>query len=255
MEVKNNPTDDMRSIDRSTKKVCIFTKGEGQMITRSKYSGSMTSVMDQASFIRAEAFFTLVLALFVAIGGKISYNWQLNWLLLIGTFVAAIVCIFIFEGSDEPLVSAVGVCGMSLALGLMIGPLAALYPDLVIVEGVVVTAAIMVVMSALGIMFPQIFEGWGIYLMAALTLLIVAQFAQIIFVMMGFAQAANMPLITWAGVAIFTGFVAYDWSKSLSLPYTLDNAIDASGGLILDAVNLLIRLWEIFGSSSSKSSK
>jgi FtsH-binding integral membrane protein len=84
-------------------------------------------------------------------------------------------------------------------------------------------------------------------------MLIVAQFAQLIFISLGFEQARNMPGLTWIGIAIFTGIVAFDWARALSMPYTLDNAIDASGGLILDAVNIFIRLLQILGSSSSSS--
>lgn len=139
-----------------------------------------------------------------------------------------------------------GVSIMSGALGLMIGPYVALYTAEVVIYAVVTTALIMVVMSAIGIMFPQIFEGLGPYVLAGLVLLLVAQFAQLIFISLGFEQAQDMTWITWAGVILFTGIVAYDWSRALSMPYTLDNAIDASGGLILDAVNLFIRLLELY---------
>ena len=55
-----------------------------------------------------------------------------------------------------------------------------------------------------------------------------------------------MTAFAWLGVLVFTLYVAYDWSQALNKEYTLDNAIDASGGLILDAINLFINILQIF---------
>ncbi len=221
------------------------------MLTEGIWNRTGTDEMSRSAYVRCIALFTLVVGSVVAGGAVVSYSWPMTWLLLLASFVASIICIFVFTGSSNPFVSGLGVTGMSLALGLMIGPLVATYTTVVVMQAVVTTAAVMVVMSALGILFPKIFEGWGPYLAAGLTLLIVAQFAQIIFLAMGFAQAGHMPILTWFGVAVFVGFVAYDWTRALQLPHTLDNAIDASGGLVLDAVNLFIRFLEIYGGSSS----
>jgi len=204
-------------------------------------------MMSKESYIRTIAVFTLLMALVVAGGVMISYTWTPSWLLVIVTFLASIAFIFMFKMSDNPLVSGIGVSGMSLAMGIMIGPLVAAYAGIVVVKAVVTTAAVMGVMSFMGIVYPKVFEGWGPYLMAGLVLLIVAQFAQIIFVALGFAAAADMPLLAWLGIGIFTALVAYDWAKALAQPYTLDNAIDASGGIILDAINLFIRFLEVYG--------
>ncbi len=224
------------------------------MFTDNIWNRDGADEMSKSAYIRAVAFFTLVVGGLVAGGAVISYSWPFSWPLLIGTFMISIICIFIFQKSDNWMVSLVGVGGMSLALGLMIGPAIALYAEIVVMEAVVTTAAIMVVMSVAGILFPKVFEGFGPFLMAGLVILIVAQFAQIIFISLGFTQAMDMPLLAWAGVAIFTFFVAFDWSRALSLPFTLDNAVDASGGLILDAVNLFIRLLQIYASAQGSSS-
>lgn len=213
----------------------------------SRYS----NVMSESGYIRAIAFFTLVVAMVVAGGSVVSYDWNMTWLLLIGTFVGAVVGILTFQFSDNPVVSFVGVSGMSLALGLMMGPLLRHYDAPTIFQAVLITALIMGVMSVVGILIPAFFRSWGPYLLGALSLLIVAQFAQIIFVAIGFTQAVHMPILNWIGIAIFTAYVAYDWSVALDQDHTLDNAIDASGGLILDAVNLFLR---ILASSNSNSS-
>ena len=201
--------------------------------------------MSQTAYIRSIASFTLIAACLTTLGALTSYQWSPSWLLILGSFVGSMVCIFLFQGSDNPLLSFLGVSGMSFLMGLMIGPVTAMYHIANVVQAVVLTAGAMGLMSLAGIMVPAVFRGWGPYLMAGLTLLIIVQFSQLIFLALGFEQAARMTWITWAGVLVFLGLTAYDWARALSLPYTLDNAIDVSGGLILDAINLFLRFLQL----------
>lgn len=210
------------------------------------------SQMSESAFMRAMALFTLVEGLLVTIGARMSYNSPASWILLLLPFGISLVCIWIFESSKSPMVSGIGVAGMSLALGLMIGPFVKLYDVNIVLEAVVLTGAVMVVMSLLGMAFPSFFLGIGSFLIAGLVFLIVFGFGQIFLVAIGIHQANSSGLNTlmaWAGIAIFSGLVAYDWVKALDGERTLDNAIDASGGLILDAVNLFLRILEILGKS------
>ncbi len=215
-----------------------------------------TDVMERNQFIQAMSFSTLLVGAVLGVGVFISFTWTLSWLLIGITFAVAIGCIFVFKGSHNPTVSFLGVSGMSLAMGLMVGPVIATYAGIVVLQAVFTALAIMVIMSVLGIMFPQAFIGIGSYLMAGLTMLIFAGFAQIFLTMLGFGEAVNMPILDWVGVGIFTLYVAYDWAKALenAEDYTLDEAIDASGGLILDFLNLLLRLLEIYARAQSSKS-
>ena len=222
------------------------------MLTEGIWNRTGASTMSENLFVRSVAFFTLLEAVLVGGGSLVSYSWEPSWILILGSFVGSMVCIFAFTTSEDPVISALGVGGMSVLLGLMIGPLIAMYPAQAVILAVVTTAATMSVMSIVGILFPATFKGWGPYVMGGLTLLIVAQFAQLFLIALGVGGAQSMPLITWAGVVLFVGIVAYDWSQALEMPYTLDNAIDTSGGLILDAVNLFIRFLQIFGGKGSR---
>ncbi len=207
--------------------------------------------LSESGYIRAICFFTMVMAGIVGAGSVLTYAVAFSWLLLGGCFAGALIGILMFTMSDNPLVSFIGVSILSLALGLMMGPTIAHYAAPVVMKAVIITALVMIVMSLLGIMVPAAFRGIGPYLMAGLTLLIVAQFAQIIFAGFGFHEATHLPLVTWAGIALFLGYTAYDWTRALELQYTWDNAIDTSGNLILDAVNLFLRILEVTSSSSS----
>lgn len=222
-------------------------------ISSSVWKRTGVSEISRNAYIRLVCLFTLLVAATTAIGALVSYHWPFSWPLLIGTFIGALACIILFELAGNPFLSAIGVNGMGFLLGLMMGPAVAQYTGFVVLEALVSTASIMAVMSIVGILVPQLFRGLGAYLLAGLTVLIFAQFAQLIFLSLGFRSAANLPLLDWLGVSIFTLYVAYDWSKALDVPYTVDNAIDVSGALILDAINLFLRLLAIFGRSSSSS--
>ncbi len=212
-----------------------------------KRSGKNT--MSKSMYLRSIALFTLLVTLVVAKGAMTSYSWAFSLTLLIGSFVVSIISILVFTASDEPLISALGVTALSYSLGIMMGPMLTLYSGYVISQAIVTTATILVIMTFAGITYPKVFEGMGPYLFGALAFLIIAMFGQIIFVAIGYPQAANMPIINWIAVLIFTLYIAYDWSRALTLPYTLDNAIDVSGALILDLVNLFIHLLQIYSRS------
>jgi len=181
----------------------------------------------------------------VAISASITYSWQFSWPLLIGTFIASIVAIFIFHGSDNWPISLFGVSVMSVALGMMIGPSVALYSADVVVKALLTTLGITLVMSVIGAVIPQSLEGLGSVLMGALMLLIVGNLARIFMPMFGI-PGDPLSILDWVGAGVFTIYIMYDWNRAMRLPHTLDNAIDVSGALILDVVNLFLYLLRLY---------
>ncbi len=192
--------------------------------------------------------------LLVSGAAAMAFTWPFSWPLLIGTFVAAIAGIVIFSASDSPFISFVGVSVLSVALGFMIGPVVALYALPVVVKALVTTAGVTVLMSVLGIVYPKSLEGLGGFLLGGLMLLIAGNLARIFLPMFGIPSEA-LGILDWVGAGLFTVYIVYDWNRAMRLPYTIDNAIDTSGALILDVVNLFLYLLRLFGGSGSKSSK
>lgn len=201
--------------------------------------------MTKSAYVRAIAFFTLVMSVIVTVGARISLSFPPTWGLLLGCFAASVIGIVVFTKSDVPAYSFAGVSLLSISMGLMIGPTLRLFKHQDILQAVVMTLIVMVGMSVLGFIFPKFFSGLGPFLLAGLILLIVFQFGQIIFIALGFGAAAKMPALTWLGIILFSMYVSYDWVIAMEQDYTWDNAIDASGSLILDAVNLFLRLLSL----------
>ena len=205
-----------------------------------------TDILSDPQYVRAIATYTFFVGTLMFVSMYISYRWELSLTTILVAFGAAIGAIFIFKGSDKPAISTLGVCLLGAALGIMIGPAVATFSTDVVMEGIFSAIAIMVGMSILGVMFPNAFIGMGAYLMAALTALIFAGFAQILFAYLGFPQALDMPWLNLAGILVFTLFVAYDWADAMKKEHTLDNAIDASGGLVIDLANLILKFIIFF---------
>lgn len=201
-----------------------------------------TEMLSDPQMVRAIAAYTFFCGTLMFIGMYVSFRWELNLITILVSFAVAVGSIFIFKGSDKPPVSTLGVSLLGVALGIMIGPAAATYGAETALQGIFAAISIMVGMSILGVIFPNAFIGLGAYLMAALSALIFAGFAQILFAYLGFKQALDMPLLNIAGIGVFTLFVAYDWAKAMKGPHTLDAAIDAAGGLVIDLANLVLKM-------------
>lgn len=194
--------------------------------------------------------FLWTVALVTAAAGA-SFAWDFGWALLIGTFVASIVGILLFSFSQNWPISLLGVSILSVSLGLMIGPVVALFELGVVVNALVMTASITFAMSILGIIIPRSLEGLSGFLFGGLIFLIVGGFARIFLALFGFGD--SLWFIDWIGAGIFTIYIVYDWNRAMRLPKTLDNAIDASGALILDVVNLFLYLLRIYAASQGSS--
>ena len=54
-------------------------------------------------------------------------------------------------------------------------------------------------------------------------------------------------ILDWAVVAIFCGYIGYDWGRANSIPKTVDNAIDSAASLYMDIINLFLRILRIMG--------
>jgi uncharacterized protein len=56
--------------------------------------------------------------------------------------------------------------------------------------------------------------------------------------------------VDWFGVILFSGYIVYDFNRAQFVPKTVEHGIEIGVAIFLDAVNLFIRLLELFGMSS-----
>lgn len=209
-----------------------------------------SSVLSRSNYLSLIALSTCVAGVFLGLGAIITADMvpSLYHILLFAFFaLCSIVLIFVTRNA---VVSAIGVASMMVSLGCVMGPVVALYTAPSVLVAVVIAAVSMVIMSILGLVYQRLFLGMGPFLLAGLTLLIVAQFTQIIFMLMGFTGAADMPVFAWIGIVIFLGFTAYDWADALQQEFTADNAVKASAGIGLNLANLVGDFLELVGIKS-----
>jgi FtsH-binding integral membrane protein len=177
--------------------------------------------------------------------------WQpsLGELLLVGLAVP-IIGILIALRRDEWYLSFIGYLLVVTGLGAIIGPGVTHYKTSVVLNALFATGGVTIVMSLVGISYPNLLRGWGSYLFAALTALILVRIGQSVALGLSVPPSvAGLPFIDYIAAALFSVYIVYDWGRALLLPYTLDNAIDASVAIFLDVVNLFLSLLRIFGDS------
>lgn len=168
------------------------------------------------------------------------------WLLL-GAFVVSVVGIIVALASSNPLVSLLGYSLVILPMGVITGPVFAQFEHASIMRILFLTGGVTAVLGLVGAVIPDSLEGWGSWLLGALTLLILGQVGVIIAAAMGLEIGRAMTILDWVGVVLFSGYIIYDFNRAMHVERTHDNAIDCALAVFLDFINLFLRLLSLFG--------
>lgn len=163
---------------------------------------------------------------------------------LIGYFACCFLGIYITR-SENPIASFIGYNLVVLPIGALLSVCLPQYASEDIQLAIVITAAVVGVMTALATAFPQLFASMGNALLSAFAVSFVAELVAFF--------TGNVPSIfNWLFVIIFSLYIAYDWQKAQEYPKTLDNAIDSALDIYLDVINLFVRILKIIGKSKRK---
>ena len=158
--------------------------------------------------------------------------------------IGYLVCVFagtaIYQRSDDPVVSFLGYNLLVVPLGLMLVGMLPMYSPAVIAEAFLATGAITALMMFLAAGNPGFFLSIGRGLMIAFICSFVVELGFVIF------TGRSPSILNWAMIAIFSGYIGYDWARAQSLPKTLDNAVDCAAALYVDIVILFMRLLRTF---------
>ncbi len=186
----------------------------------------------------------------IAVSAACAYatlDWRPGLLPLILLMLVPFAGILLAAKSTNPLVSLLGYGLVVVPFGLSMGPIVAMYTAASVVKVLAVTTGMVVGLGVIGAVYPKSLESWGVFLIGALLVLILAQFVTIILAAFGLNVSGAMTALDWIGVGIFSLLVVYDLNRAMRVERTHDNAIDCAVGIYLDFINIFIRLLSIMG--------
>ncbi len=163
------------------------------------------------------------------------------WVFIGGFLVSGLVGICMFNMSSNPLISFIGYNFLVVPFGLVINLAVANYNPTIVLDAIQVTGLVTGLMMFLGTLFPAFFLRLGGMLCIALLCLLGVELFQI------FVLKKSYGWTDWIAVAIFSGYIAYDWARANHIPHTLDNAVDSAAALYMDIINLFLRVLRLLG--------
>ena len=191
-------------------------------------------------------------------GGSVFYGFLINFLsvmfledfflsinpiaFLVAYFVLCIAGSIVSATSNNPIVSFVGYNMIVLPIGGLLTIALQGYSGADIMAAIMVTGIVVLAMTALAIIKPDLFNGIGKALLIALILALVGEI-----VAMCFGYGGNA--FNWIFVILFSTYIGYDYAKAQKYPKCLDNAIDSAVDIYLDIINLFLRILEIISKS------
>ena len=164
-----------------------------------------------------------------------------RWVFLLGFIASSFYGVYLFNSSDKPLTSFIGYNFVVVPFGLIVNMVVSQFNPEIVLEAIKITGGVTLIMMMLGAMYPAFFQKISGALFAALLAVIVIQLFQAIFL------GIQSGWIDWVVVAIFCGYIGYDWGRANQIPKTVDNAIDSAAALYMDIINLFLRILRILG--------
>lgn len=202
--------------------------------------------------------FAVMLAFWTALGigssaaaAWVSRGWHLSIWGFLGLFIIALAGTIIAIKSDYPPFSLLGYAMVTVPFGLMVGPVVALYTAASVAKVFGITSAMVVVLGLVGAFHPGSLEHWGVFLFGGLVVLLLGMIGVPIAAAFGVPVGGALTWLDWIGVALFSGYVIYDFNRAMHVERTHDNAIDCALAIYLDFANIFIRLLSLTGERSS----
>ena len=212
-------------------------QGTGKPLSLRGYSLALTS---------------LLFAGFFVMGACASLFGNVDFLLLviqhygafsILSFVGSIAGIFMMSSAKRSQSVGLSLAGFgvfALTFGFMTSIVLLQYPVATISTAFMATAGITVVFACLGVAFPQVFTKVRGVLGACLLGLIVVELVMMLL-------RVDQGIVDFAVIAVFCGFIGYDFHKAMYDEPTLVNAVYNASELFLDVLNVFVRILSILG--------
>ena len=163
------------------------------------------------------------------------------WILILGFLASCFFGVYLYSKSSNPTVSFIGYNFVVVPFGFVVNLAVSRYDPDIVAEAIRVTGLVTVIMMCLGSMFPAFFQKIVGVLTIALLVVIVVELVEI------FVFGIHHGILDWIVVAIFCGYIGYDWGRANQIPKTMDNAVDSAAALYMDIINLFLRILRILG--------
>lgn len=161
-----------------------------------------------------------------------------TWTLLIGYIVCVIIGVALTR-SDSALVSFVGYNFIVVPLGALLTVLLPYYASDMVFDAVLITGGITLLMMIFASIYPNMFLKMGRTLFFLLISVFLVELVAVFIFQKDFAA------FDYAVVAIFSGYIGYDWAKANVYPKTVNNAVDSATDLYMDIINIFVRVLAI----------
>jgi len=149
--------------------------------------------------------------------------------------------VFLFTKSETPSISFLGYNLVVIPFGLIINLVVHQYDPELVLQAIRITGLVTLIMMTLGALFPAFFQR----IVGALTIALITVI--LVEIIGGLFFGVDSGIIDWIVVAIFCGYIGFDWGRANRIPKTVDNAVDSAAALYIDIINLFLRILRILG--------
>ncbi len=163
------------------------------------------------------------------------------WVFLIGYFASCFFGIFLFQKSDNPIISFIGYNFVVVPFGLIVNLAVSRYSPTIVSDAIAITGMVTLIMMILGTLFPAFFQKIAGVLTVSLIVVIIVQLVE------SFILKKHFGIVDWITALIFCGYIGYDWGRANNIPKTLDNAVDSAASIYMDIINLFLAILRILG--------
>ncbi|MBQ6660848.1 MAG: US12 family protein [Lachnospiraceae bacterium] len=164
---------------------------------------------------------------------------------VIGYFICVAVGMAMCRKSENPKIDFIGYNLIVVPMAVVIGPALAAVGFATVRYAFFVMALVALLMVGLSKLYPQVFLSMGRLLFASLGIGLLTEV-----IMWCFSLSSG--IFDFVFIAIFCGYIGYDWAVAQKRPKTVDAAIDSACMIYVDLINLLIRIIRIMASSKNK---
>ncbi|MCR5375354.1 MAG: Bax inhibitor-1 family protein [Lachnospiraceae bacterium] len=158
--------------------------------------------------------------------------------IVISYFVGSILGMVVCNKTENPVVGFIGYNLIVVPMGLFLTPLFSMFEFSTVRFAFCIMCVVTLVVIGLSYAYPQFFLSMGRTL---LTLLVLGIVSELVLWLLGYSSG----IFDFVFIAIFCGYIGYDWAIAQKQQKTTPNAIRCAYMMYVDMINLLIRLLRI----------